>query len=178
MRKTEIDKIDKRTGVTRATILKELLERSPTTAARAPHLRPRRSGVEITTLDAVAKEFYAGRYETHLPPLAYGSFKETTLREALAELARTTERSVVLDPRSAEEAKSKVTAEFLGVPADTAVQVLADMAGLKLVRLESVYYVTSPANAQVLRKEINRRRLELKKILGDGVQTPNLPVIP
>ena len=127
----------------------------------------------------MAKEFYAGRYETHLPPLAYGSFKETTLREALAELARTTERSVVLDPRSAEEAKSKVTAEFLGVPADTAVQVLADMAGLKLVRLESVYYVTSPANAQVLRKEINRRRLELKKILGDGDQDPlNLPVIP
>ena len=59
-----------------------------------------------------------------------------------------------------------MTAEFLGVPADTAVQVLADMAGLKLVRMESVYYVTSPANARLLRKEINKRRVEEEKAAG------------
>jgi hypothetical protein len=179
IKKTEIAAIDKMTGVTRATVLKKLLAYIPNTddSPGATYiLRP--DSVEITTRPAVRQAFYAGRHETHLPPLAYGAFKETPLREALAELARTAEYSVVLDPKAAEEGKSKVTAEFLGVPADTAVQTLADMAGLNLVRLESVYYVTTAANARLLRKEITRRRLEMEKILMGDQDPLDLPVIP
>jgi hypothetical protein len=44
------------------------------------------------------------------------------------------------------------------VPLDAAVRLLADMANLKLVRLANVYYVTSPPNARLLRKEDEERR--------------------
>ena len=147
-----VDKGEKMIQVTRATVLKTLLAKIPSSDVKGQAmfiLRPDR--VEITTLEAVGREFYPGRLgETHLPSLAYALFKETPLRKALAELARSTESNVILDGKSAEEAESKVTAEFSGVPADAAVQVLADMAGLQLVRLGNIYYVTSPENARRL----------------------------
>ena len=111
--------------------------------------------------------------------MAYAAFKQTPLPDALAELAHATGSTVVLDPKSVETIKGKVTAEFLGVPADTAVEVLADMAGLNLVRLGNVYYVTTPGNAEVLRKEAAKRRLELDKVkAAEDSDYTSLPVIP
>ncbi len=176
--RTPVEKIDKLSGLTRASILKKLLGKIPNDGGKtSPTYILRPDHLEITTRDAMMREFYPGRYDSHLPSLAYAVFKQTPLPEALAELARTTESTVVLDPKSVETIKAKVTAELLGVPADTAVQVLADMAGLKLVRLENVYYVTTPENAELLRKEATKRRLELDKAAGDSDPT-NLPVIP
>jgi hypothetical protein len=176
--KTPVEKIDKLNGLTRASVLKKLLAKIPNDGGKtSPTYILRPDHLEITTRDAMMREFYPGRYDSHLPSLAYAVFKQTPLPEALAELARTTESTVVLDPKSVETIKAKVTAELLGVPADTAVQVLADMAGLKLVRLENVYYVTTPENAELLRKEASKRRLELDKAAGDSDPT-NLPVIP
>ena len=51
--------------------------------------------------------------------------------------------NVILANYATKEAKTKVTAQLTGVPLDTAIVILADMADLKLVRLGNVYYVTS-----------------------------------
>ncbi len=59
----------------------------------------------------------------------------------------------MLDARVGEAAKVPVSAELTNVPLDTAVRLLADMAGLKSVQIDNVVYVTTPANAAVLQKE-------------------------
>ena len=67
---------------------------------------------------------------------------------------------MVLDARSAKEAAAPLTADFSNVPLDTAVAMLADLAGLKMVPLENVLYVTSKENAATLMEEQNRLRLQ------------------
>jgi hypothetical protein len=190
VKKTPVEKIDPIDGVTSATVLKRLLAKIPNDSGKtAPTYVLRPGHVEITTRDALAREFYPGRLDSRLPPLVYAVFKQTPLSEALVELAHRSETIVILDPKPASAAQTKVTAELLGAPIDTAFQVVADMADLKLVRLENVYYVTSRENAEILHKDWSRRRLEQRRIIkrGAGLVDPNadgddlpasLPVIP
>jgi hypothetical protein len=174
------------TNLRRATVLKRLLGKIPSTSEKGAAIFVlRRDALEITTREAYQKEFFpltqrkqfylGGDVEDNwdwsaVPPLSYASFAETPLSDALKELARDAEVQVVIDGRVAEEAKTKVTADLIGVPTETAFFVLADMAGLKLVRLENVYYVTSEKNARLLRDEESKRRLERQK-----EQTPPAP---
>lgn len=90
----------------------------------------------------------------------YAAFDDAPLPDALKELAHATESNVVLDGRAGADAKKKVTAELNGVPFDAAVQLLADMANLKVVRIANVYYVTSVKKAEALQKEEDKRRQE------------------
>jgi hypothetical protein len=76
------------------------------------------------------------------------------LEDALKELARQSERSIVLDIRAAKAGKTPVTAKMLNAPLDTSIRLLADMAGLKLIQIDNVYYVTAGKNAADLRKEL------------------------
>ena len=165
--KTEIAPFGKMEHVSRATILKRLLEAIPNDGGKArPTYLLRPDHLEITTMDAKTIEARGVRTPPEddiaaamipLPPLAYAAFEDVPLQEALKTLARTTESTIVVDPRAA-DAKTKVTAELDGVPLDAAVQLLADMANLKLVRIANAYYVTSPQNANRLQKEEDRRR--------------------
>ena len=171
IQKTEIGKIDRRSRVTRATILKYLLERMPNDGGPGrPTYVLRRSGVEITTVGAKIAEARGLRVPgddplsvglAPFPPLAYAAFNGTPLEDALKELARSTESTIMLDGRVSTEAKGKVTVDLNGVPLDAAVELLADTANLKLVRVANIYYVTSPQNADRLQKEEDRRRREL-----------------
>jgi hypothetical protein len=182
VKKTEIEKIDKMEGVTRATVLKKLLAIIVNDGGKyTPTYILRRDHVEITNVGAVINETRALRSfpfdpldddagASFSPPvLAYAAFDDTPLQDALKRLARTTESTIVLDPRSLADGKTKVTAELAGVPVDAAVQLLADMANLKLVRVANVYYVTSPKNAEVFRKEENMRRREMEQNARSGL---------
>jgi hypothetical protein len=81
-------------------------------------------------------------------PLVYAIFEKRPLDDALHELADQVDSSVVLDAnRAAEKAKAPVTATFKNVGVDTAVRLLADMTGLKMVRVDNVLYVTTPEGA-------------------------------
>jgi hypothetical protein len=60
---------------------------------------------------------------------------------------------VVLDARVEDKGALKVTALLRNVPVETAVEVLADMAGLAVVQRGNVLYVTSTENAAKLLKE-------------------------
>jgi hypothetical protein len=54
----------------------------------------------------------------------------------------------VIDPRvGKEKASIPITAWLPNVPLETAVHLLADMGGLSVVRMDNVFYVTTPENA-------------------------------
>jgi hypothetical protein len=79
-------------------------------------------------------------------PTIDADFQNQSLSDALHELSDQCGISIVLDIRVADMAKTPVTATLDGVPVDTAVELLADMAGLKMVVKDRVLYVT---NAQI-----------------------------
>ena len=95
-------------------------------------------------------------------PLVHAVFDRQTLAEALQVIADWTGYSVVLDERVGDKAGSPVTATFPNAAPDTAVHLLADMSGLKLVVVDKVLYVTSLENAKVLQKEDEDRRKQMR----------------
>jgi hypothetical protein len=97
-------------------------------------------------------------------PLVHSEFDRMPLDKALAELAERTGVSVILDSRRANEmAKAPVTAALVNVPADTAVRLVADQAGLEVVLLDNALYVTTAENAKAMRdrqRRVNQAGLE------------------
>jgi hypothetical protein len=80
--------------------------------------------------------------------------EEVPLEKALKTLAKNTRANLVLDPRTAKEVKAAPLTMLLeDVPLETAVRLMAEMAGLKSARIGNVLYVTSEARADKLRKE-------------------------
>jgi hypothetical protein len=138
------------------TVLKKLAARIPSTSP--PVYVIRRDHVELTTQDALKQEFYPQRAENDHPQLVVASFKKVALEEALDQLAEAHDVNIVVDARVGEAAKTLIRADLFNVPLDTAVRLLADMAGLKAVQIDKVVYVTTPANAAVLQKEEKRKQ--------------------
>jgi hypothetical protein len=75
------------------------------------------------------------------------------LAAALKGLARETATNLIVDARVAKEAQAPVTLQAEDVPLETAVRLLAEMAGLKPVRVGNVLFVTAKANAVSLRAD-------------------------
>ena len=86
-------------------------------------------------------------------PIVDAEFRNHELSAALQELADETGTNIILDARSPEKGKSPITATFNGVPIDTAVELIANMAGLKSTVRDGAFYVTSPENAKRLDAE-------------------------
>jgi hypothetical protein len=72
---------------------------------------------------------------------------------ALKQIARETGVNLVLDGRVSKEASAKVSMQTEDVPLETAVRLLAEMAGLKPVRVGNVLFVTGKANATEMRND-------------------------
>jgi hypothetical protein len=72
---------------------------------------------------------------------------------ALKQLARDTGTNVLLDARVGKEAQAPVTLQVDDVPLDTSVKLVAEMAGLKTVRIGNVLFVTTKAIAQEMRQD-------------------------
>jgi hypothetical protein len=126
--------------------------------------------IEVTTMQAIRKEFFADRPDGPLPPLVAGTFEKVPLQAALRELAHA--GNIVLDSRAAKEGETAVTADLVNVPLDTAVRMLADMAGLKVVPLDNVLYVTSKDNARLLMEEQEKLRLQRRAEKKDTADKP------
>ncbi len=74
---------------------------------------------------------------------------EVPLEAALKRLARQTAANVVLDRRAAKEAATaKVSLQVEDVTLETAATLLAELAGMKAVRIDNVLFVTSRAQAK------------------------------
>lgn len=140
-------------------ILMKILGRVP---ASATYLI-RGDVIEITTTEAIRKEFFADRPSSPgpLPPLVSVAFDKVPLESVLKELNGY--GNVVLDVRAGKEAQAPVTADLTNVPLDTAVRLFADMAGLKAVPLDNALYVTSKDNARALLEEREKLRLQQRE---------------
>jgi hypothetical protein len=133
------------------TVLRTILARIPVESGAVFALRP--NGIEITTTAALRAELGMPAHRSLLP-LVWDAFDNTPVDEALGRVSQFTGFSVVIDPRAAEQVrKTKTNAELNNVPADTAVRLLANMAGQSVVRMDNVFYVTTRENAVALRAE-------------------------
>jgi hypothetical protein len=98
-----------------------------------------------------------------LPPAVCAVFDKKPLEQALANLAEQSGKNVVLDARVPERDKLLITAQLLNTPIDTAVRVVAELAGQKMIALDNVYYVTPVEHFNNLHMERenwkNERRL-------------------
>jgi hypothetical protein len=115
-----------------------------------PTLLLRRGQIEITTRAAAGKEHM-------LNQTFFADFNARPLDEAMEELSELTGVSVVIDARVKEKAKTPVTARFRNdVAMQDAVRMLAEMSELKLVHLVTGLFITTPAQAQVMQKELKQ----------------------
>jgi len=82
---------------------------------------------------------------------------ERTLDDAVREAARLGGFRVVFDSRLGDKVKTKIKPDLYDVPATTAVKLLADQADLRVVLIDSVYYVTSKENAKTLPEPVKEK---------------------
>jgi hypothetical protein len=75
------------------------------------------------------------------------------LHTALKNLAKETATNLVLDPSVAKEGQTALTLQLDDVPLETAVRLMAEMGGLKTVRLGNVLFVTTKAKAVEMRAD-------------------------
>jgi hypothetical protein len=71
----------------------------------------------------------------------------------LKQLAKDTATNLVLDPRKAKEAQVPLSLQLDDVPLETAVRLVAEVAGLKPVRMGNVIFVTTKDRATELRAD-------------------------
>jgi hypothetical protein len=105
-------------------------------------------------------------------------FDRAELAAALKKLAGDAGVNLALDPRAEKEASAKVSLRAEDMPLETAVRLLAEMAGLKTVRIGNVLFVTTKTVAAEMRQDapppppVDRRALER---LGDYIAVPVAP---
>jgi RNA polymerase sigma factor (sigma-70 family) len=87
-------------------------------------------------------------------------FEHTYMLNAVRDLAEMTGVSVTFDPRVEEKSRTQISATFRNdVTLGGALRIICDMAGLKMVDMQSGLYITTPQNAKELEKELR----EMKK---------------
>ncbi len=72
---------------------------------------------------------------------------------ALKQISRETAANLILDSRAEKQAQTKVTLRLEDVPLETAVRLLAEMAGLKPVRVGNVLFITGKDNAKEMMQD-------------------------
>jgi hypothetical protein len=138
--------------------LQKVLEKVPSRveATSGATMMVRDDVIEITTVESQRTEIWGEYFLGSVSPVVHVMIDKVPLEEALTELARQTERNIVLDIRVGKAGRTPVSAKMLNAPLDTSLRLLADMAGLKLMQIDNVYYVTNKKNAAELRKELEQ----------------------
>ena len=104
--------------------------------------------------------------------------------EALKQLGRDTATNLIVDSRVEKEAKAPVSMQLEDVPLETAVRLLAEMAGLKPVRVGNVLFVTKKETANELRADPDLQQPGQPGqpgvtipggFIGNGLVAPNPP---
>jgi type II secretory pathway component GspD/PulD (secretin) len=78
---------------------------------------------------------------------------DQSLADELKRLGRVTGVNLVIDPRQAKAAQANVALRLEDVPLETAVRLLAELGGLKPVRMGTVVFVTSQERADKLKAD-------------------------
>jgi hypothetical protein len=122
--------------------------------------------IEITT-------FKSASIENLLTTRILANYQNRRLADILRDLSARTGVSILIDPRANVEANRTLSAKFHGdASLAGALRTLTDMADLKAIVLDGVVYITTPANAESLRKE------KLQLLVGQDPLWPNVPAEP
>jgi len=137
-------------GVPFARAIEAVLERLPNRSgaivlARADHL-------EITTVAAARAEIL-GEDKRPLLPLIHLRETEQPIEKVLVAVMAQTPYSIVVDARAKTLLNKPVTIRLMNVPTDRALQTIAELGGLQVVRRQNIFVVTTPEQAERLRKE-------------------------
>ena len=100
------------------------------------------------------------------------------LARALKQLARDTATNVIVDARAEKEAQAPVTMQLEDVPLETAVRLLAEMGGLKPVRVGNVLFVTKKDIANEMRQDPDLTQPVQPGQPQPGGGPPGVPVAP
>jgi type II secretory pathway component GspD/PulD (secretin) len=103
--------------------------------------------------------------------------KEMPLAEVLKKLSDDTGANLVIDPRQADKAKTKITLQLDDVTLETAVRLLSEVADLSSVRVGNVLLITSEARADKIRKE-NQPLIPNHQYPPPGIYGPSFPGAP
>jgi hypothetical protein len=123
----------------------------------------RRNHIEIIPLDLLrAEAFIAEDDGTSFLPLVSWIGSEAPLDAALRDISRRFEANIVVASAAKEKAKAPVTANLLNVPVEAAVRSLAEMNGLKVVRIANVLIVTTKEHAKEVEDENQRQEMKRK----------------
>jgi type II secretory pathway component GspD/PulD (secretin) len=109
------------------------------------------SAVVVGDRIVIARQAVAPELQMRQPVTVDADRRE--LADLLRDLGRRTGANVVLDPKAAKDTRGPVTLRLDDTPLESAVALLADVAGLQSVRLGNVLYVTTDARAAILRAE-------------------------
>jgi hypothetical protein len=151
-------KLEKMSGVTLRTALQLMLDQFGGAYVVRPEF------IEITTPEFARPESWVTGDRTYVPRV-HADFDDVPLDQALRGLGIDTGIAVILDRREFENSgKPHVTALFDGVCLDSAVEVLANMCGLKAIAVDRTLYVTDEENADKLWAQQEQRRVAREKI--------------
>jgi hypothetical protein len=126
-------------------VLKRILARVPAKSGATWMIR--RDVIEITTGAAMRAEIMGNDYTGPILPLVCMTADKKPLDEVVAYLADQGERNVAIDPRVGEKAQAPITAYLVNEPLDSALFLVADMAGLSFVRIDNTFYITTTDRA-------------------------------
>jgi hypothetical protein len=114
----------------------------------------RKNRIEILPLPALRKELKCpDALESDLRRLVVRFYEGATIREALEDLADGQGRTVLLSGLVDKEVQKVVNVRLVNVPFDAAVETVANMADLRLVRKANVLLVTNKEQAETLNAE-------------------------
>ena len=99
----------------------------------------------------VTTEDMAGQRQMHQPVSV--DLDGVDLAAALKRVARESATNLILDARVSKEAKAEVSLRADDVPLETAVRLLAEMAGLKALRVGNTLFVTKKETAAEMRQD-------------------------
>jgi hypothetical protein len=158
-------------------VLNAILARVPVPSGATWLLR--RDHIEITTRRFAVMEIYQGRgrevllrgedepeetYDGPQPPLVHLDLNRQPLAEALDALADRADWNIVLDTEAARgKEKTPITGRFRNTPLDTAVRLAASSAGLTVVEVDNVLFVTAREKVATLRAEHARARTRVRQ---------------
>jgi hypothetical protein len=125
----------------------------------------RENSIELVSREKACEELGLKLIDDEpLPLLVHRIFARTKLEDALEQIGERYNQNIVIAPQAATKAATPITARLVNVPVTTAVETLAEMADLRVVRRVNVLYVTTKEQAAEIRAEHAKREPKLNKV--------------
>ena len=137
----------------------------------------RKGYIELAPCDTLRKELKHPYGLNHdFTQLAIQFYEKVTIETALKDLGAKYDRTIAFSSLTGKSLQETISVKLLNVPFETAVETLADMVDLKVVRKKNVLFVTTKEQAATLSAEEEKKLNIEKKYFQEHPQKP-MPVL-